>query len=484
MIADRLSTGVAGLDEILHGGLLPRQTYLLRGASGTGKTILGLHFLAQGVADGQRSLLITLGEQEQQIRRNAAAIGFDLKDIAVLDLSPEPDFFARVETYDIFTPGEVEREPITRKIIACIDEVRPQRIFLDALTQFRYLAPDSFQFHKQTLSFLKYMVGRGATVLFTSEHSQQTPDDDMQFLSDGVLHLENAGGQRTLSVSKLRGTDFRGGQHSVKLTDHGMEVFPRLSPETHGRTFAPEPMASGVPAFDQLLHGGLERGTTTLLTGPTGVGKTTAGAQFAQAAAGGGERAVIYVFDEARETLVTRCEAIGMPIRSLLERGTLDVVEVEALRYTPDEFARLVRDEVEHKAARLIMIDSVAAYRVALRGADLVTHLHALCRYLQNMGVTAILVNEIGAITGDFQVTESGFSYLADNVVFLRYLEIDGQLRKAIGVLKKRVSDFEKQLREFEITPHGVQVGRPLTGLRGILRGFPEWVNGPGGEAR
>ncbi|HYG59626.1 MAG TPA: ATPase domain-containing protein [Symbiobacteriaceae bacterium] len=484
MASERLSTGIPGLDELLHGGLLPRQTYLLRGGSGTGKTILGLHFLTQGVAAGEPSLLITLGEQEDQIRRNAAALGFDLTGVSILDLTPEPGFFARVETYDIFSPGEVEREPITHKITEWIDRVQPQRIFLDALTQFRYLSPDSFQFHKQTLSFLKFMVDRGATVLYTSEHSQQTPDDDMQFLSDGVIHLENNGGQRSVCVSKFRGSDFRSGRHSLRLGGRGMEVFPRLSPQAHGRTFSLDAIGSGVAELDALLNGGLERGTTTIITGPTGVGKSTAAALFAREAARHGERSVIYLFDEARETLVRRCESIGIPVRSMLDQGMLGVVEVEALQYTPDEFAQLVRSEVEHRTARIVIIDSVAGYRVGLGGENLVTHLHALCRYLQNMGVTVILVHEQPAITGDFAVTEDGFSYLADNLVFLRYLEINGQMRKAIGVLKKRLSDFEKTLREYEINREGVKVGRPLTGLRGILLGVPEWVREPGGEVR
>lgn len=472
----RLSTGVSGLDEVLHGGLIPGQSYLLRGGPGAGKTTLGLHFLTSGAAGGNRTLYITMGEQEQQIRRNAALLGFDLTHVAFLDLSPNPEFFTQVETYDIFSPCEVEREPVTNRIMEAVTTLRPTCVFLDAITQFRYLAPDAFQFHKQALSFIRYLTENGATVVFTSESSDQAPDDDLQFLSDGVVHLEGAAEQRLIRVSKFRGSDFQSGSHSLKLTNRGMEVYPRLHPETYSAQFVFETIPSGIPELDELMHGGIERGTTTILTGPTGVGKTTTGMQFMKEAAGRGERSVVYLFDEAPETLMRRCEHINIPVRAMAQRGTLCVVPVEPLRYTPDEFARMVREEVEERDARIVMIDSVASYRLSLRGEDLVTHLHALCKYLKNMGITVLLANEVDSVTGEFRVTENGISYLADNVIFLRYLEIDGQMKKAIGVLKKRLSDFEKALREIEITRYGIKVGKPLTGLRGILRGTPDWV--------
>jgi circadian clock protein KaiC len=225
-----------------------------------------------------------------------------------------------------------------------------------------------------------------------------------------------------------------------------------------------------------MLNGGLERGTVTILTGPTGVGKTTLGYQFMKECAGRGENSVVYSFEEEIEIMLQRCDQVNIPARRMIDRGTLDVVKVEPLEYTPDEFAYLVRKSVEQGDARLVMIDSLAGYSLSMRGENVVTHLHALIKYLQNMGVAVILVTEISSVVGDFEVTEAGVSYLADNVIFLRYLEIQGELRKAIGVLKKRLSNFEKTLREFEITRFGIKVGRPLLELRGILRGVPEWV--------
>jgi circadian clock protein KaiC len=234
--------------------------------------------------------------------------------------------------------------------------------------------------------------------------------------------------------------------------------------------------------LDELLHGGLERGTVTIVSGPSGVGKTTLGVQFMKEAAGRGERSVVYTFEENPETLTRRCAAINMPMQYMLERETLAVVPIEPLRFAADEFAQLVRHEVEERKARIVMIDSVSGYRLAVRGErgeDLVSHLHGLCKYLSNMGVTVLLINEVEYLTGDFRITEVGISYLADNVIVLRYLEVNGELRKAMGVLKKRLSDFERTLRQIEITRYGIQVGQPLTGLRGILRGNPEWVAPP-----
>jgi circadian clock protein KaiC len=223
--------------------------------------------------------------------------------------------------------------------------------------------------------------------------------------------------------------------------------------------------------------GGIERGTITILTGPSGVGKTTLGIQFMKEAASRGERSVVYAFEEQRETLLHRCDGIGMPVRAMLGEGSLSVVEVEPLRFSPGEFALTVRKEVEERDARIVMIDGIAGYELTLAGDDLITHLHALCRYLQNMGVTVLLINEVAGITGDFQATEVGISYLCDNLVFLRYIEIGGELRKSVGVLKKRLGDFAKTIREIEITCDGIVVGAPLSGLRGVLTGTPEVVD-------
>jgi len=477
MATERILTGIAGLDEVLLGGLLANQAYLIKGQPGSGKTTLGFHFLSTGMTRGETCLFISFSESEVRLRRNAESIGIDLTKVEFLDLSPTADFFTEDRRYDIFSPSEVEKAPISAKLIETINKIKPQRIFLDAITQFRYLAADQFEFRQQVQSFLRFTMDCDITLLFTSEGSDRNPDDDLQFMSDGVIKLRANVNKRCIEVKKFRGSDFAKGHHDLQLSDRGMSVYPILIPETHQRQIALETISAGIPQIDELLNGGLERGTTTILCGPSGVGKSSFGMQFMKEAAGRGERSIMYAFEEGKDTILKRCESINIPVHAMIERGTLSVVNVEPLKYTPLQFVHLVRTEVEQNNAKIVMIDSTSGYKLSMQGEDLIRQLHSLCQYLKNMGVTVILVNETHVITGgEFSITEVGLSYLADNLVFLRYLEINGELRKAIGVLKKRVSDFERTLREFRITKYGIKVGEPLSQLRGILSGIPESI--------
>ena len=470
----RLSTGVSGLDEILHGGLQPGRTYLVSGGPGCGKSILGLHFLIIGAAADEKTLYISLEESKEHIRQNTESLGFDLENVVFLDLSPTSEFFTEMQSYDLFSPAEVEREPISQQIMEQVKTLRPQRIFLDGMTQFRYLTNDPFQFRKQVLSFLRFLSEQGSTVLFSSEASPDTPDADLRFMSDGIIELRSGQDGRTVSITKFRGSGFRKGRHSMRLDSTGMQVFPRLVPASYRREFPADVVNSGVPELDELLHGGLERGTVTIISGPSGVGKTTLGLQFMKEAAERGKRSVVYTFEEGVGSILKRCEGISLPIGHMMEKGSLSIIPVEPLLYSPDEFAALARQEIESHDTGIAMIDSTAGYALSFQDQDIGSHLHALCKFMTNMGTTVILINEVEMVTGDFRATEIGISYLADNIIFLRYVEVEGQMRKTIGVLKKRLSDFEKSLHEFEITRSGLKVKKPLTGLQGILSGAPE----------
>jgi circadian clock protein KaiC len=486
---DRLSSGAHWLDEILHGGFLPRQSYLVRGGPGTGKTTLGLHFLREGHRQGERTLFITLGEAAEQVRSNARGLGFDLSDVPILDLSPSPEFFTNVKSYEIFSPAEVEREPITRQIMDAVQQHRPQRIFVDPVSQLRYLSQNSFQFRRQVLSFLHFLQDHGATVLFTSEDSESDPDDYIQIIGDGVILLENRQTIRTLTVTKFRGSAYAPGHHAMRLTGKGMEVYPRLVPEDYQKDFELDALPFGIPELDKMLSGGLERGTVTILTGPSGVGKTSLGVQFMREAASRGERSVVYSFEEEVEIMMHRCEGLGIPAYQMVQEGHLLIKKVEPLRYSADEFARMVREEVEDHGARVIMLDSIAGYRLSLQGdaQELVPQLHAQCKYLQNMGVVVLLINEVEAIAGDFRVTDAKISYLADNVIFVRYMEHHRpqgvQLAKALGVLKKRLSVFDTSIRELRFSSQGIHVGQNLTGVTSILSSFPVWKDDRQDEA-
>lgn len=471
----RVGTGIPGLDEITRGGYLAGRSTMVRGGPGVGKTALGLHFLVEGVRRGESAVFLTHAIEAESILADAASMGLDAGGIRFVDFTPSADFFSESQSYDVFSPAEVERESFTSKLVAEIEAARPTRVFLDALTQVRHLSADLIDFRRQAQSFLRFLTANGATVVFASGSSGHgETDEDLQFMADGVVNLDYSPALgRTVTISKLRGSGFQLGKHSARIDDAGFHVYPRLVPERFAREVPPETIGSGLDELDLMLGGGVERGSVTLISGPTGVGKTTLATQFLADAAAHGERGVVYTFEESTSVLLRRSEGVGLPVRAQLDDGRLAIAEIEPLHYTPDQFALEVRREVEERDARLVMIDSTAGYRVSLQGEDLVAHLHSLCAYLRNMGATVLLLHEVSQITGEFRATDAEVSYLADNILFLRYVELGGELRRVVGVLKKRTSDFQKTLRELTITGDGLVVGEPLAGFRGILSGLP-----------
>ncbi len=474
----RVSTGVDGLDDALHGGLIAERSYMVRGPAGAGKTLVCLHFLSAGVAADETTLFVNLEQDAGDLRADAAALGMPIDAIEVVDLSPSADVFVDDASYDVFTAADVEREGVTERIVEAVERVAPDRVVVDPLTQLRYLTTDEYQFRKQVVGLMRYLTDGGATVLFTTQETSATPTEELQFITDGTIQLERSGGDGILSVPKFRGSGTLSGEHSYRIDGDGVHVFPELSPAAGETRDVPAgTLSSGVDEIDALLNGGFERGTVNIISGPTGVGKTTLGTQFANAAAGRGERTVVYLFEETRRTFEQRSRAVGIPVDEMVERGTLRIEEVEGLTTTPQEFAHRVRTEVEANDPGIVMIDGVAGFR--LTGDDTartVRRLHALGRYLKDAGVTTLLIDETSSVTGEFTATDENISYLADSLVFLRHVEIDGELQKVIGVLKKRTSDFERTLRQFEITESGLLVGEPLSGLRGVLSGTPEVV--------
>lgn len=476
----RISTGVPGLDAILDGGLLPGRAYLVRGGPGTGKTQIGLKYLQEGASqngDGSHALYITLGERPEQIRADARGLGVEVKGIEFLDLSPSSEFFAEDESYDIFLPAEVERGPVTEAITDRIEAVEPTRVFVDSMTQLQFLSTSPEVFRKQALALIRYLTEQGATVCFATESGPDAPDTALQFLSDGILQLTQEDGHRRVEITKYRGSSYRSGRHTLAIERSGARVYPRLEPSARSREYQGESISSGVPELDELLGGGLARSTVSLISGSSGVGKTTLGLQFMKEAAGRGERSVVYSFEEQTFTLIRRCESVNIPVRSMIDRGTLRLESIRPGVLSTDQFVDHVRTEVEEHGSRIVMIDSLLGFRNALHGGHLEQTLHMLGDYLVSRDVSLLITDEIETVTGDFKPTSSSVSYIADNLLFLRYLEMSGELRKAIGVLKKRTSDFEKSLREFAITKYGIRVGSPLTGLRGVLVGQPEWID-------
>ncbi|MEZ3143364.1 ATPase domain-containing protein [Halobaculum sp. MBLA0143] len=472
---DRVSTGIDGLDRVTRGGLIAERSYVVGGPAGSGKTLLALSFL-DGADDDETTLLVNLEEDPADMVANAQAVGIAAESFEICDISPTAAVFSQDGTYDVFEPDEVESETFRDTVREAVEETDPDRVVVDPITQLQYLTPDVYQFRQQTLGLARYLTDRGATAVFTAQNTESAPIDDLQFVTDGLIALDPTGPVDTVSVPKFRGSGTADGEHAYRIDTDGVAVYPALSPqEAPDRSAGLETVSSGVPELDGLLGGGVERGTVTILSGPTGAGKTTLATQFAAAAAERGEHAVLYLFEERAESFRQRSEAVGIPVAEMEAAGRLEVHELEPLAYPPQEFATRVRTAVEDRGAEFVGIDGVSGYRVTLQGREeqLGSRLHALCRYLNGADVTTFLTDETHGVVGEFTGTGEDVSYLADTILFVRYLELDGEIRRAAGVLKKRTGDFERALRRFEIGADGVTLGEPLTGLHGILSGTP-----------
>ncbi|WP_341939663.1 ATPase domain-containing protein [Marinimicrobium sp. C2-29] len=457
----RISTGIEGLDVVLKAGLIANRRYLVRGDPGLGKTTLGVSFLAAG-KKAEPALFIGFQEPPDEVRNNAMSLGIDTSSIEFLRLSPDEDFFIQNDAYDVFASSDVEQEPLSQTITDAVERFCPKRVFIDSLTQLRFMSADVFQFRRQAMALLNYLVSRDCTVLFTSESSRDMPDNDLQFIADGVMNLERTQTRCTIHVSKFRGSAFDSGPHQFRVSEEGFSVYPRQLPPLP-RNNLPEirQLGSGNADLDAMLNGGLESSTVTLLTGPTGVGKSTLAACYAIESARQGHPAAVYIFEEECGTFMGRLRALGFELDELLDSGNLLVDQVEPLRYLSDEFTCQVRDQVETKGIEMVVLDSVEGFNIALEAEEGVGRpLHAFAKALARLGVTVILVNENHVTTDTLTISDRNISYLSDNVIYLRYLQTDSTLQKTIGVLKKRMTDFDNHLQLFNVTTGGFEIKR------------------------
>ncbi|WP_284011313.1 ATPase domain-containing protein [Haloarcula pelagica] len=475
---ERVPSGTSGLDTVLQGGFLRGQTAIVNGGPGTGKTILALQFLAAG----ETGLYVGFEERADDLRRNAAALGIDLSGVVILDLSEQGSRFFSDQSYSVLSPGQAEGDELIGQIADAIDQESPDRLVIDPLTELRALLPDDYQFRRHISSLANALKERSITTVCTAQVTSEAEERDVQFLGDAAIEIRRTTDHRSLEVTKFRGSGYAGGRHTYRIrSETGGRVYPKLVPGDHQREVPREQIGSGIDALDSLLGGGVQRGSVTLISGPSGVGKTTLATVFLRAAAQRGETPHGFLFEELASDFRYRTEQLGIGIDELVESGELLLTEVESLTRSPDEFADTVRTAVEEDGARMVVIDGISGYRLGLRGGDsqdqLTRELHALCRYLKRMGVTTFLLDEIGTVTGDLMASDEAISYLADNIVFLRYVELDGEVRKVVGVLKKRYGAFEQTIRAFDLGPDGIDVGPPLEGYRGVLTGVPERVD-------
>ena len=482
-----MSTGIKGLDEVLLGGLPAGHLYLVEGAPGSGKTTLALKFLLQGRDCGEAGMYCTLSESRQDLQLAAASHRWSLDGVDVREFSPEPNELLPESQYTVFHPSEIELAKTTQSILDQVEAAKPQRLVIDSVAELRMLAREPIRYRRQILALKQYFANKKCTVLLLDDRAPDIRDLQLQSISHGVLILESVeqsyGGQRRrLKVLKLRAASYREGFHDYRITKGGLEVFPRLIAAEHKVPFERSVLQSGVAGLDELLGGGIDFGTSTLVVGPTGSGKSTIAAHYAVAVAQSGKRATYLAFDEGTETLKIRAASLGIGFTNHLENGALRLQQIDPTELSPGEFSKLVRSEVEEHGSSLIVIDSVNGLFNAMPGEkDLRIQIHELISYLNGKGVATFLTLAQYGLLGPGVETPFDISYLSDTLILIRYFEAEGAVKQAISVFKRRSGAHERTLREFRMDSHGIQVGVPLTGFRGVLLGVPE-LSGPGGS--
>lgn len=474
-------TGIEGLDHILIGGLPRNRVYLVQGDPGVGKTTMGLQFLLEGARTGEKGLYVTLSESADELNAVAASHGWSLDDITVYEqLIGEAEL--KEDETTVFYPAEVELGETVRAILQEVDRVKPQRVVIDSLSEIRLLAQSHLRYRKQILALKQFFAGRNATVLCLDERTRSAEFNDLQLQSvpHGVIELERftplyGSARRRVQLVKIRGLNFRDGYHDFAIRTGGIVVYPRLVAAEHRTVVAHEQMPSGITMLDRMLGGGVDRGTSTLMMGPAGSGKSALATQYAVAAAKRGERAAMFLFEEGITSMMNRSAALGMPLEEHVEAGLLHIRQVDPAQLQPGEFAQLVRDSVEEDGTRVLVIDSLNGYLNAVpEERFLLLHLHELLSYLSQNGVASILVFAQHGVVGAMHATID-VSYLADCVLLLRYFEAGGRIHKAISVVKKRSGRHETAIRSFVMGKNGIQVGDELANYHGVLSGIPTY---------
>ncbi len=479
-VPPRLVTGIDGLDNVLTGGLEPGRVYLIEGTPGTGKTTLSLQFLLAGQAAGETVLYVTLSESEQELRAVAASHGWDLGGLEIFELVSEIGLDPESEQ-TILHPSELELGETTRGVMARVEALRPSRVVFDSLSEMRLLAQNPLRYRRQVLALKHFFTQRGCTVFMLDDRTSSDADLQLHSIAHGVvtleqLALEYGSERRRLRVVKLRGSQYRGGFHDFTIEPGGLVVYPRLVASEHHAEFADVTASTGNAGLDRLLGGGLTLGTNTLLIGPSGAGKTTTATCAVLAALRRGEHAAYFLFDEGLKTLLVRAAHLGMDLAPYLDSGALSVRPIDPAELSPGEFAGLIRAAVERDGAHVVVIDSLNAYLQSMPGErHLLLQMHELLSYLNQRGVMTLMVLGQHGLIGDVR-SDLDLSYLADAIVLLRYFEAEGEVRKAVSVVKTRTAAHERSIREFWVDGDGLHVGEPLQGFRGVLSGTPTWT--------
>lgn len=479
----RLSTGVAGLDDILAGGLPSHHLYLIEGDPGTGKTTVALHFLLQGTRQGEKGLYITLSESKGELLGVASSHGWSLDGITIFEMSPHGEDVQPEAQYTVFHPAEVELADTVASVLKVVDEVQARRVVFDSLSELRMLARDPLRYRRQILALKRFFTGRNCTVLLLDDRTADKNDLQLQSIAHGVILMQNEDRdygitRRRLEVRKLRGSKFREGYHDYTIETGGVHVFPRLIAAEHHDHRTHDSVRSGIQELDTLLGGGLASGTSNLLMGPAGCGKTSVAVRYAYFSALSGQNAAVFSFDETIATLLHRSAGLGMDLRPLLRTGTIQIHQVDPAEMGAGEFVHRVRKCIDD-SVKLVVIDSLNGFFYAMSGEhSVMLQVHELVSFLDQMGVTTILTMAQHGFVGGNMNAPLDVSYVADTVILFRYFEAGGAVRQAISVVKKRTGVHERSIRELSFGNGTIRVGEPLKQFEGVLTGVPKYIGG------
>lgn len=476
---NKATTGVEGLDDILSGGLSRRHVFLLEGSPGTGKTTISLQFLIEGAVRGERCLYISLSESEEELRDSAASHNMELhENIKIFELVPPENLLNADQQQSLLYSSDLELGETTKLIFDEFERVKPDRVVIDSLSEIRLLAQSSLRYRRQILALKHYFSKSGATVLLLDDLTADVLDKTVHSVVHGVIHLEelspNYGSERRrVRILKYRGQSYRGGYHDFVIRTGGVAVFPRLRAIEHKTSFSRDILSSGVDQLDGLLGGGVHRGSSTLLIGPAGTGKSTFGLQFVDAAVKRGEKAAVFIFDEELELLFERMRHMGIDLEKMRDDGALHIEQLDAAELSPGEFAQRVRTCVTDYDAKTVLIDSINGYQAAMPEENaLILHMHELLQFLNRQGANTFLTVAQHGLVGDMK-SPVDVTYLADTVILLRYFEAIGRVRRAVSVIKKRTGMHEDTIREYKINERGLTLGEPVSTFQGVLSGVP-----------
>jgi len=480
------STGIPGLDDILAGGLARDRVYLLEGNPGTGKTTTAMSFLREGAKLGEPSLYITLSETEDELRDTAQSHGWDLEGITIFELVPPESLLDEQQQQSLLYSSDLELGETTRMIFEAVERLNPTRVVIDSLSEIRLLAQSSLRYRRQVLALKHYFAKHSATVLLLDDLTTESLDKTVHSVAHGVVRLEEMAPEygaerRRVRVIKYRGRRVRGGYHDFTIRTGGLDVYPRLVSSEHRTSFKRDALSSGVEGLDSILGGGVERGSSCLILGPAGTGKSLMGLYFVLSAIKRGEKAALFAFDEELGLLFDRVRSFGIDLQALRDEGSLLIQQIDAAELSPGEFTARVRTCVLENDIRTVVIDSLNGYQAAMPEENfLILHIHELLQFLNRQGATTFLTVAQHGLVGDMKAPVD-VTYLADTVLLLRYFEAFGEVRRAVSVIKKRSGNHEKTIREFEIGEEGLTVGPALTQFHGVLRGVPSFVGQPAG---